>query len=183
MSSKVSYDELQQTMNKLDAQISAAEAHGLLVGMFCMSPGMQDAVWQAALLDSLDCSKPSKKQLGVFSKVAAQIVADFRQQDFTLNLLLPNDDLELRQRVVALGDWCRGYLSGLGLVGLTGEDLKNEVIKELVHDLSQIAHVDMQTDSSEEDEHNYMELVEYLRIAVQNIQFELHGIEKTQVIH
>ncbi len=65
----------------------------------------------------------------------------------------------------------------------TTEDLENEVIKELVYDLSQIAHVSIATDASEDDEHNYAELVEYIRVAVQSIQLELKEVHKSKILH
>ena len=52
-----------------------------------------------------------------------------------------------------------------GKLIISATDLENPVIKELIHDLSQIAHVKIETESSEdieESESNYMELVEYV---------------------
>jgi len=103
--------------------------------------------------------------------------------DFGFNMLLPKDDDELSLRLEAISGWCRGYLSGLGLVGITDQDLKNDTVKEIVQDLSQIAHVSIDTDDTDEDESNYMELVEYVRIAVQNLQLELNDDESEKVLH
>lgn len=183
MTKKLDYAKLTAVMQKLDAQISAAEAHGLLMGMFCLSPAMPEAEWRAILLENLDCTKPNKKDLDIFVKVARKITADFNSKSFTVQILLPDDQEELRLRLEALADWCRGYLSGLALVGITAKDLTNEVVNELVQDLAQIAQVDHRADPNEEAENNYMELVEYVRIAVQNIQSELHDIDQKGVLH
>lgn len=175
MTKKIAYVQLEETLNELKAQINAAEVHGLLLGMLCLAKKpISEPTIQASLVENLDCLTPTKKQAKIFSKLITQITNDLTGVSFGLNLLLPDDNDSLEERLIALGYWCRGYLSGLGLVGITSDDLKNnDIVKELVHDLSQIAHVNMDTDGSEEDEQNYMELVEYVRIAVQNINLEL----------
>ena len=184
MTKPVSYTKLKSTLDKLDAQISAAETHGLITGMLTLAPQPnQVAKWRDILLESMDSKKPTKGQWDVIQAIGDQIRSDFMEFKFSFKLLLPNDEQILEQRIDALGQWCRGYLSGLALLGLTKEDLKNEVIKELISDLSQISHISMETDSSEEDENNYLELVEFVRIAVQNIQLELQGSEHNKMLH
>jgi yecA family protein len=183
MSKSVSYTKLESTLTKLGAQLNAAETHGLLTGMLSLSNPNKAEVWRDALLENLDCATPSKSQWNIISAASTQIQEDFTEHNFGFKLLLPDDDIPLNERVDALSLWCRGYLSGLGLVGVTKEDLANEVIQELVNDISHIAHVSIETDSSEDDESNYMELVEYIRVAVQNIQVELKTNESSRMLH
>lgn len=183
MARSVSYTKLENTLNKLGSQLTAAETHGLLAGMLSLTKPAKEEIWRAALLENLDCTQPSKGQWGVLSEASDEIRREFENPSFAFQLLLPSDNSDLERRIDALGYWCRGYLSGLGLVGVTKEDLENDVIKELVHDLSQIAHVSIATDASEDDEHNYVELVEYVRVAVQSIQLELKDVQKSKILH
>jgi len=183
MAKIVTYSELKQTLSAMGAQISAAEAHGMLVGMFCMSPGLQEVSWKDILLDNLDCSAPNQSQWRILKRMAKQVNHDISKQHFAFKLLLPDDEIDLSERLAALGNWCCGYLSGLALFGLSNGDLKNPIVQELVQDISEIAHLDMTTDASEEDEHHYMELVEYLRIALQNVHAELQSTLQQNIIH
>jgi yecA family protein len=183
MARSVSYSKLESTLNKLGAQLTAAETHGLLTGMLSLTKPLKEDAWRAAVLENLDCAQPTKGQWGVLSAASDEIKQEFEHPSFGFKMLLPNDNTALDQRIDALGYWCRGYLSGLGLVGITKEDLENDVIKELVHDLSQIAHVSVETDASDDDEHNYVELVEYVRVAVQNIQHELKDVQQSKILH
>lgn len=183
MARKVSYTKLEKTLDKLDAQLTPAETHGLLTGMLSLRKPLNEDAWRSALVENLDCAKPTKGQWGVLSAVISQIFDALNSVDFEFEVLLPKDSEPLTQRLEALGCWCRGYLSGLGLVGVTQVDLAHKVIKELIQDLSQIAHISIETDDSETDEHNYMELVEYVRVAVQNIQIELRSVESSKIIH
>lgn len=175
MTKLISYSKLETTLTKLGAQLNAAETHGLLTGMLSLGAESHAERWRPALLENLDCATPSKSQWGVLSAAGLQITQEFTKGNFEFNMLLPADSAPLEDRVDALCFWCRGYLSGLGLVGVTQDDLSNPTIRELVQDISQIAHVSMDTDASEEDENNYMELVEFVRVAVQNIQLELQA--------
>ncbi len=185
MAKVISYAQLTNMLEKLGAQLNAAEAHGLMAGLLSFTNTIpeQNKEWRNILLENLDCKEPSKRQYEMLTSVGESVLQDFASQDFAFRMLLPTDDLPLSERVNALCFWCRGYLSGLGLVGVTEADLANEVVKELVQDLSHIAHVSIDTDTAEDDEKNFMELVEYVRVAVQNIHLELNDIEQTRMLH
>lgn len=183
MTKQITYEELENTLQQMGAQISAAETHGLLTGMVCLTNNSKDSVWHAALLECLDCKKPTEKQWKMFEKIVTNLRNNFAKLNFDFDILLPNENAGLKERVNALGLWCRGYLSGLGLVGITSEDLNNEIVKELVDDLSKIAHVSMGKKATDKDEDNFIEIVEYVRIAVQNIQLELQNSDKQQILH
>lgn len=183
MAKAVSYSKLENTLGKLDAQLTVAETHGLLTGMLSLAQPIKDDVWREALIENLDCNTPTKGQWNVLLDLSNEIKDQLNATDFEFNVLLPKDNEPLAERLDALGYWCRGYLSGLGLVGVTQEQLSKDVTKELVQDLSQIAHISVETDDSDEDEHNYMELVEYVRVAVQNIQIELQTNSGSKQLH
>lgn len=185
MAKAISYAQLVNTLDKLGAQLNAAETHGLMAGLlsFTNSTPGKNKEWRITLLENLDCKEPSKRQWEILTAVGEGVLQDFASQGFAFRMLLPADDLPLSERVNALCFWCRGYLSGLGLVGVTEADLANEVVKELVQDLSHIAHVSIETDTAEDDEKNFMELVEYVRVAVQNIRLELNDIEQARMLH
>ncbi len=184
MNKSVSFSNLEETLKKLGAHVGAAETHGLLTGMISMAAASSnESALRSALLESLECGKPSKKQWGVLNAAGTQIKDDLNGVECGFNMLLPNDEEKLSARIDALGFWCRGYLSGLGLAGVTQDQLHNDTVKELVQDLSQIAHVSIETDESEEDEENYMELVEFVRVAVQNIKVELSVEDQPRILH
>lgn len=183
MAKAVSYTKLKNTLDKLDAQLTASETHGLLTGMLSLRKPVNEEAWRNALLENLDCSKPTKGQWSVLNDTTAQITDALNSADFEFQLLLPKDSEPLSDRLEAIGSWCRGYLVGLGLVGVTEQELAHDVVKELIQDLSQIAHISTNTDDSEEDERNYMELVEYVRVAVQNIKLELRSVDNPKKIH
>jgi anthranilate phosphoribosyltransferase len=84
-------------------------------------------------------------------------------EDVTVVLLLPDDETPLAQRAVALGQWCQGFLGGFGLTARDGA-LSAEAM-EVLQDLSAIAQVQSALEESEDGESDYMEVMEYLRVA------------------
>ena len=67
------------------------------------------------------------------------------------------------ERAAALGQWCQGFLSGFGLTrrAYSLSDEANEVLR----DLAAIAQVQDALEESEDGESDYMEVMEYLRVA------------------
>ena len=84
---------------------------------------------------------------------------------------------------MSVGDWCTNYLSGLG-DGMGAEFEVSEDGKEALQDISAIGQISTDFDSDEESEEDgekdYLELVEYIRIAVQLIFSDLDPMEKSR---
>ena len=187
---KITYLHLTTTLEQEGISVDASETHGIQVGIFCGKSGTQnepsDLSWQTILQDALHYEALPPKTLGVLTDLQKQIQESFQDLNFDLNLLLPDNNETLEKRVMALGDWCRGFLCGLGLAGVTIENLETEIVKEIIQDLSQIAHIDTHTsfDAYEEDnEKNYSDLVEYIRVATQNVQIELKLSQQQTTLH
>jgi uncharacterized protein len=181
MTKQITYNDLELVLQDLDAQLSVAETHGLLTGMLCVAEPKDATAWKSALLEVLDCAKPERQQWAVFTKLRNKISKDFTKDKLSV-LFLPDDDAPLTQRLQALADWVSGFLSGMAMMGVSAADLANPVVKELVEDLTQIAKLSPKTDDSEEDEKNFAEIVEYVRIATQNIYIELQA-GKEKLLH
>jgi uncharacterized protein YgfB (UPF0149 family) len=81
----------------------------------------------------------------------------------TIVLLLPGDETALAERAVALGQWCQGFLAGFGQ-NAGGLELSVEA-KEVLQDLVAISQVQDALEESEDGESDYMEVMEYLRVA------------------
>ena len=63
----------------------------------------------------------------------------------------------------ALGEWCQGFLHGFG-VNAGGLELSTDA-KEVLQDLAAISQVQDALEESEDGEGDYMEVMEYLRVA------------------
>lgn len=90
-----------------------------------------------------------------------------------VTLLLPDDDEPLAHRLNALSDWGQGFLAGFGLVKQENK-LSIETL-EILQDISAITQLELDVEKEDEprSENDYMELVEFLRIAPLLIANEL----------
>ena len=92
---------------------------------------------------------------------------------FLFQPILPDDELPLPERLVAVGSWCSNYISGLG-EGMSSEFEVSEDAKEALEDIAAIGQVSVDFDTDDDGERDYAELIEYIRIAVQLIFTDLH---------
>ncbi len=105
-------------------------------------------------------------------------------------LLLPDDDDSLHERIETLSHWCQNYLSGLGQSGLSGDAPLAADVSEAMRDIAAIAMADSGNSDDEldpyassideQDEASFFELVEYVRVAVTLIYAEIQQVSETR---
>ncbi|MCO7517712.1 YecA family protein [Pseudomonas guariconensis] len=142
--------------------VSPAELHGLLIGRSCAGAGFDADAWladAAGLLENDAEDAVRNALIGLQEMVKAELTGE----DITLVLLLPGDEAPLAERAAALGQWCQGFITGFGL-NAGGKELSGEA-KEVLQDLVAISQVQDALEESEDGESDYMEVMEYLRVA------------------
>jgi hypothetical protein len=86
--------------------------------------------------------------------------------DYHFQPLLPPDEATLQERVNALGAWCDGFTVGFAAGFIKPESVLSAEAREILSDFGQFAAVsDNGEELSDQDEVDYMELVEYVRMA------------------
>ena len=170
------YQALSHALKKLDTGVMPSEVHGTLCGLLCANTGAEPEMWQQALWPN----RPNGDLLAaeaneVFKQTHDITRIQLNDPSCEFQMLLPDDDDSLEQRVQALGDWCQGYLIGLSLGGIKDFAPLPEDAREIAKDMLEIARAGTSYDleGSEEDENAYAELVEYLRVGVLLINEEL----------
>lgn len=139
------------------AEQAVTMAHGVEVGRYGADP---EPVTVQDCRDAL-------------SALAASTRAALDDPEFGFDLLLPETGADLHARAVAVLDWCRGLLYGLGLTGLDPARLSPETAEAVV-DLTDITRMDL--DAIEEDEASdeaLTEIIEYMRVSVLLLHAEL----------
>ncbi|UVJ44230.1 YecA family protein [Pseudomonas sp. LS1212] len=143
--------------------VSPAELHGLLLGRSCAGAGFDVDDWlvdAAELLESEPQDNVRSALIGLQEMVKGELSGD----DMTVVLLLPSDDAPLTERAAALGQWCQGFLTGFGLNVRDSSTLSTEA-NEVLQDLAAISQVQDALEESDDGESDYMEVMEYLRVA------------------
>lgn len=170
------FDQLQSALVQSRALTDAAEAHGTLVGALCASQcSLVD--WLAEILPEGRADSAAADSLrAVFDSTSGALL------DGTLAFtpLLPTDDAPIGDRTLALGEWCQGFLYGLG-TGVAVPDaaqLPGDAA-EVLRDMTEITHVDVDPeDGTESNEAAYAELVEFVRVGVQLLYHQLQPMRE-----
>jgi uncharacterized protein YgfB (UPF0149 family) len=142
--------------------VSPAELHGLLLGRSCGGAGFDNDTWlldAAELLGGEPQDNIRQALIGLQEMVKGELTSD----DMTVVLLLPTDDETLKDRAEALGQWCQGFLTGFGIAA--GDTALSTEAMEVLQDLTAISQVQDALEESDDGENDYMEVMEYLRVA------------------
>ena len=176
MNQDITYREVQSAIIQSPVSASAEEAHGFLSGMLCMDLNIDSQQWLSHFFgnESNHLEDNSRSSLDrLFIQTRRQLV-DF---DFSFAPLLPDDDVSIGRRALALGDWCHGFLQGIGYSG-NDSGWPGEC-SEILRDFLEIVRLDP-GNSGDGDEADYVELTEYVRIGVQVIQSEFQTTTSQQ---
>ena len=163
-----SYAEVITKLNCEKQPNLPAELHGFMCGILCGLVDTHSDIGFKTVLARLEeeeiGSSESKTCLATLMLLTAQQLQD---ADFSFQLLLPGDEISLEVKVAGLAAWCQSFLSGLGMTNMSDRILQNAIIKEAMHDISEISKTKCSDDlSKEESESAFFELVEFIRMAV-----------------
>lgn len=154
---------------------SPAQVHGAFTGRLVAGQSLSPVESAELINEMLDPNDPLTDdvilQLSTLYSFAEEQLKD---TEFSFELLMPDDDSELFERLQSLSQWCHGFLHGFG----TAEDVPqtfSDDTRELLEDIASIVNValdDEEPDASEEA--NFMEVAEYVRLGVVALYLELN---------
>ncbi len=174
--SATTFTELADALGRAGAACGAAESHGTLCGALCAGVD-GDETWLEHILDQADGSDEAQRECRrELTDLCDTTRAALLAGELGFTPMLPGDETGLAERTAALGEWCQGFLFGMGLGGSQPalEQMPDEA-GEVLRDMGQIAQAGFEGEAAgaEEDEAAYAEIVEYLRVGVQLLFDEL----------
>lgn len=171
------FDDVSAVLAAAGATASAAEVHGRLCGQLSGGGNGAERAERAIHRVAIELLGEDATAVRTLATALQQLHEDcqraLRDTDFSFAPLLPEDDLPLALRIEALASWCQGFLSGLGQSGLRGDTPLSADATDAMRDLAAIALADADVTDDDAGEVAYMELVEYVRVAVLAIFGEL----------
>jgi len=167
------YDIITEALEAASAEIKGAEAHGMVCGLVCANAKQDGFNRLEPFLSNRDNLPQESREvlLGLY----AQSWQKIQGIDFDFQPILPDDDNALKLRAESLANFCTGFLFGLQLSGINTKDESYSAdLREAIATITDIAHLDNDdTGYHDEDEWAYMELVEYVRLAVMLVFTEI----------
>ncbi|EED31876.1 hypothetical protein NOR53_3369 [gamma proteobacterium NOR5-3] len=170
------FDDLANALLEQGEMLSPAELHGCLCGL--LGGGLRGG--EAALLAELEQTLDIALHGSLADDVASlrtTAIESLGEGSFDFQPLLPDDELELSQRIEAMAQWCRGFLSGYAQARVKSEGQGEAVLPdsaEALRDFAAIAQAAVDDDDQDSNaaEDAYYELLEYLRVAAMNVMLD-----------
>ena len=167
----IAYESLQASLRSLGLDQDAPEYHGILCGMLCYRDDAPADLGLAAEPERLAASEDE-----VLKGLRKASLQQLQEAHVEFVLMLPDDEEGMTERVEALAQWCSGFLHGMA--SSTQMDMRglSDDAQELVRDFTELSRAghEMATDGdTEQDERDYAELVEYVRVGAQLLFLEM----------
>ncbi|WP_371373489.1 UPF0149 family protein [Thalassotalea aquiviva] len=161
----LTFADVQANFGGENFQAHASEIHGLLSGLVCAGYPFEDDAYLAVINDLFNNGEGLSKSLkGFIKSLFGEIWQSIVDQDYSFQLLLPDDDESMEERGTALSSWVQGFNLGFGLEQKENKKL-SEDISEIIKDFAEIANLSDELDEDEETEQAYFEILEYVRIS------------------
>ncbi|MEO0442707.1 MAG: UPF0149 family protein [Pseudomonadota bacterium] len=177
------FDELCDLLMPLGAVNSPAELHGLLCGKLCGGMVIDSKQWLAIAWDFLNITDyPGDDARDQVTQVYLATEKKLNSGDYNLQPFLPDDDSEMEQRLQALSQWCHGFLTGFGSAGIDPNQQFSGDHADALRDLAAIVQVDLDKEEGrdqEQQEADFADLVEYVRMAAMSIYEEYGAASET----
>lgn len=164
----VNYSQINELCLNFLPDLSASQLSGMLHGLVSHGYVPEQGNWHQQLADFLNSGDTlAPDAISGLEQLLAFTQKDYQVDSFSIDLIIPEDDYPLAQRLQALADWSQGFMTGYGLIkqekALTGD------AEEAMQDLSQIAQLDTETEENEELEQAYMTICEHVKMSAQII--------------
>ena len=151
--------------------------------------------WMLHVLGEQDKASQALRDVGEkLLKIHQISIEQMNDHNIEFELMLPDDDDDLEDRVEALGTWCQGFVYGLALGGIKEDTELPDNSKELIQDIVEISRAGYVVDeeaevavaeenNNEEDEVAFMEVSEYVRMGILLVYEELQPLQSSQTVH
>ncbi len=176
----MTYQVVDAIIEKIEPTITAAEAHGMATGMLSIDSETGAMTWLSEVFQNTTQLLEEDKQLlvSLFEQTQELLNTD----EFSFDLLLPDDNADLGLRIEALRNWSKGFLLGVGYS--TSETKWPGETREILKDIVEFSKMDVDGDEDDEEiENALMEIQEYLRAAIMLFKMEFSVSDDNKVLH
>ncbi len=159
------YETLEHRLFAASTPFSPAYIHGMMVAMLCVSSRSTDKTWtylQAEMPTMAEQSTTNKLFEALFRLTTNQL----QDPDKGVVIMLPIDGEPLSHRLEALSSWCEGFLDGVTLENVSSSLSQLPLVTEVLSDLQNIKDISFDARETEENEKNYAEIVEFIRVGL-----------------
>jgi hypothetical protein len=183
------FEQLQAALKPYPELESPAFIQGMLIGLICGDNDIEESVWIRKLLEEAQVKSVKESFLVALHELYLTTDKGLNGSGFELELCLPDDESDLVERAMMLGQLCEGVLYGLGLIGRL-QDAEQQIpadVRELLGDFGDIARIDIDglaeaKELGDADEDDLMQLIEFVRIGILTLNEELNPTQSAPIM-
>ncbi|MBB3107031.1 hypothetical protein FHS24_001548 [Psychrobacter luti] len=142
--------------------VSISEVHGLMTGLMTACDAPDEQVW-AKVFEELSFAPLPDEALTLLTEEAEDTVFQLKDKDdaYSYTPLVPDDEHDLYERVMALKQWANGFMTGFGITDCSLSSDENEMLS----DLAKIGGIRLEDDEDfEGGEESYLHIYEFARM-------------------
>ena len=179
----IDFDRVQAALEGLGANLDAAEAHGTLCALLLDNADLP--TWLGHTLDGLPEASDvlAVERIGVLEELFVATAGQFNNEDFALEILLPDEDDDFGLCLLGLSSWCQGFLYGFGVNAAAAEDALDEDAREGLSDLLEISKLSHDEEASEAAQQQFTEVVEHVRVVTLMLRESLNPVNPVSTLH
>lgn len=168
----MAYQVLSSIFQRYGSDLSAAEGHGIATAMLCVNGQCNFVGWiNEVFEDEAAIVEDDKTVLNNLFEQTRKLL-DPEESVYEFDLFLP-ENATLQELAQALSEWCQGFLWGIGYTRSQG-DWPGDT-DGILRDMVEFTKLDNDVeDDNDEDEDAFIQLHEYLRVAVLTVRDELN---------
>ncbi|VAX12676.1 hypothetical protein MNBD_GAMMA24-214 [hydrothermal vent metagenome] len=176
----MNYEQITDALMRLHADMDGAECHGVLCGLLAVQDENAQSHWLAHCASGVESGDLlAQEAVDILQSAYDRVLEQMQSPDFVFQLLLPDDDSTLAERIQAFAHWCQGFLMGISLGGVVDTAKLPGELPEFVRDLLEFTHADDFDTDDVEDEQSWSELSEYVRMGVLLFYQEIRNLKET----
>lgn len=162
-----SFDEMANVFSAAGIFVHPSYAHGVWLGMIVGGMNCSPKAWADKIMGKADAwntfSVPVQHMLLALAESSVEQLGD---SHYVLQLLLPDDEDELEDRLLSLGQFCEGFTEAFTDQSATHAVLLDADAAEALSDIKQVKDLSLELSHEPEDETDFMEVLEYVRVGI-----------------
>lgn len=161
------FDEVANLFASMMLDVHPSFAHGCWMGLIVGGRHHSPKLWLDFMMQKPESWSGLDTRLQhMFLWIAEASAQQLGDPHYILQLLLPDDEEGLEDRVHAVSQWCLGFIQALKSSKIDPLPFLEHEAQEAIADMEEITQVSIDVENDPYGEENYAEVVEYLRIAV-----------------
>ena len=173
------YAQAEELLEQHDVMASPAELHGILCGLLCGGVDATGKQWLTEFNSLVNDGLPMPSAVRSWLEQLFITTQTALNQQTGLELLVPDEDCPLDERLQSISEWVQAFLAGFAVMQ---QELNraSEELQEMIGDFSNISQLDDEFEEDEENEASYFVLYEHVKLGAM-LAFEEFGKVLPQV--